>query len=89
MAGDLWGEYPEAALQTHYAEQMEEIEWVSRLYPEAKDYLDSLTQKIIDLVGQSLDGLEPASLSYCRARCGFAMNRRRTAPAISPWRRFR
>lgn len=43
---------------------------------EAKDYLDSLTKKMVDLVGQSLDGLEPASLSYCRARCGFAMNRR-------------
>jgi len=43
---------------------------------EAQDYLDSLTQTMVELVGQSLDCLEPASLSYCHARCGFAMNRR-------------
>lgn len=43
---------------------------------EAKDYFDSLTQKLVELVGKSLDGLKPASLSYCSARCGFAMNRR-------------
>jgi len=43
---------------------------------EAEDYLDSLIQKMVELVGQSFDRLEPASLSYCRARCGFAMNRR-------------
>jgi len=43
---------------------------------ENADYLESLTEKMVDLVGQSLDGLEPASLSYGHARCGFAMNRR-------------
>ncbi len=43
---------------------------------EAKAYFDSLTQTLVDLVGKSLDGLEPATLSYCCARCGFAMNRR-------------
>jgi len=43
---------------------------------EAADYLSALTQKLVDLVGQSLERLEPASLSYGHARCGFAMNRR-------------
>ena len=43
---------------------------------EAVDYLDGLTQKLVDLVGQSLEGLEPAVLAYGHARCGFAMNRR-------------
>ncbi len=43
---------------------------------EAKEYFDSLTQTLVELVGKSLDGLEPAALSYCHARCGFAMNRR-------------
>lgn len=43
---------------------------------ENADYLESLTEKVVDLVGESLDGLEPASLSYGHARCGFAMNRR-------------
>ncbi|HPM82465.1 MAG TPA: neutral/alkaline non-lysosomal ceramidase N-terminal domain-containing protein [Candidatus Anammoximicrobium sp.] len=43
---------------------------------EAKEYFESLTQALVDIVGKSLDGLEPAALSYCYARCGFAMNRR-------------
>ena len=43
---------------------------------EAKDYFDGLAQSLVDVVGQSLDRLEPASLAYGHARCGFAMNRR-------------
>lgn len=43
---------------------------------EAADYFNSLTQTLVTLAGQSLDRLEPASLAYCKARCGFAMNRR-------------
>lgn len=43
---------------------------------EAADYFDSLADTLVELVGQALDRLEPASLSYNYARCGFAMNRR-------------
>ena len=43
---------------------------------EAKDYFDSLTVTLVDLVGKAIEQIQPASLSYCRARCGFAMNRR-------------
>jgi hypothetical protein len=43
---------------------------------EAREYFDGLTQTLVELVGKSLAGLEPVSLSYCSARCGFAMNRR-------------
>jgi hypothetical protein len=43
---------------------------------EAKDYFDRLAKSLVDCVGQSLDRLEPASLAYGHARCGFAMNRR-------------
>ena len=43
---------------------------------EAKDYFDGLVQTLVGLVGQSIDRLEPAVLSYSFARCGFAMNRR-------------
>ncbi len=43
---------------------------------EAKDYFDRLTQALVEVVGQSLERLEPASLAYGHARCGFAMNRR-------------
>ena len=43
---------------------------------EAKDYFDELTGALVDVVGRSLDSLEPATLAYGHARCGFAMNRR-------------
>jgi neutral ceramidase len=43
---------------------------------DAKDYFDWLSGTLVDLVGQALDRLEPARLSYSYARCGFAMNRR-------------
>ncbi len=43
---------------------------------EAKDYFDQLTKELVKIVGQSLDNLQPASLFYGQARCGFAMNRR-------------
>jgi hypothetical protein len=43
---------------------------------DAEDYFEHLTDTLVDLVGQSLDRLQPASLSYGHARCGFAMNRR-------------
>jgi neutral ceramidase len=43
---------------------------------DAKEYFDWLSGTLVQLVGQALDRLETASLSYCYARCGFAMNRR-------------
>lgn len=43
---------------------------------DAKDYFDRLADTLVALVGQALDRLAPASLSYSYARCGFAMNRR-------------
>ncbi len=38
--GALWNEYPQCLMQTHIAEQAEEIELAQRLFPEAADYLD-------------------------------------------------
>lgn len=38
--GALWSEYPDCLMQTHLSEQVEEIEWVRQLYPDARDYLD-------------------------------------------------
>jgi len=35
-----------------------------------------LVEKIAGIVGEALGKLEPVSLNYSRARCGFAMNRR-------------
>ncbi|MGX9354862.1 guanine deaminase [Roseobacteraceae bacterium S113] len=39
--GALWAAHPECLMQTHLSEQTDEIAWVSELYPEARDYLDT------------------------------------------------
>jgi guanine deaminase len=39
--GALWAEHPDCLMQTHLSEQTDEIEWVRRLYPLARDYLDT------------------------------------------------
>ncbi len=39
--GALWAAHPDCLMQTHLAEQKEEVEWVGRLFPEARDYLDT------------------------------------------------
>ncbi|MEM9009852.1 MAG: guanine deaminase [Pseudomonadota bacterium] len=38
-AGALWQAHPDCLMQTHLAEQTEEIAWVAELFPEAPDYL--------------------------------------------------
>lgn len=43
---------------------------------DAQDYFASLTTTLVELVGQSLEQLQPANLSYSFARCSVAMNRR-------------
>ncbi len=43
---------------------------------QCRRYVDGLEKKLVVLVGQALDSLAPASLSYTHARAGFAMNRR-------------
>lgn len=42
--GALWAEHPECLMQTHLSEQVDEIEWVRSLFPEARDYLDTYEQ---------------------------------------------
>ena len=39
--GALWAEHPDCLMQTHLSEQVDEIEWVLGLYPQARDYLDT------------------------------------------------
>lgn len=39
--GALWAQYPDALMQTHLSEQVDEIAWVRALYPDARDYLDT------------------------------------------------
>ena len=39
--GALWAANPGCLMQTHLSEQTEEVAWVSELFPEARDYLDT------------------------------------------------
>lgn len=39
--GALWSEHPDCLMQTHLSEQLDEIEWVAQLFPDARDYLDT------------------------------------------------
>jgi guanine deaminase len=39
-AGALWREYPDLTLQTHIAENRDEVAFVTSLFPERKDFLD-------------------------------------------------
>jgi guanine deaminase len=39
-AGRLAQEFPQVLIQTHVAENLEEIEWARRLFPQARSYLD-------------------------------------------------
>ena len=43
---------------------------------DAQEYFAFLTTTLVDLVGQSIERLQPANLSYSLARCSVAMNRR-------------
>jgi guanine deaminase len=40
LAGELAATYPDTYLQTHVAENTDEVEWVKSLYPNARSYLD-------------------------------------------------
>ncbi len=42
--GALWSEFPDCVMQTHLSEQLDEIDWVRSLYPNARDYLDTYEQ---------------------------------------------
>lgn len=48
--------------------------------PAAEKYMARLQQQLVALVGDALKRLAPAKLEFQRARCGFAMNRRRPTP---------
>ena len=43
---------------------------------QSRQYVEDLQQKLLELVGKSIEDLAPARLSYSHARAGFAMNRR-------------
>jgi guanine deaminase len=40
LAGSLWREHPGTFVQTHIAENRDEVAWVTQLFPQRRDYLD-------------------------------------------------
>ena len=46
----------------------------------ATEYVDFLQRTLLKVVGDALENTTPSKVSYCRARCGFAMNRRTPTP---------
>src|SRR4029078_12291871 len=40
LAGTLWREHPGTFMQTHIAEQHDEVAWVMKLFPQRRYYLD-------------------------------------------------
>ena len=48
--GALWAKRPDVLMQTHLSEQVDEIEWVKGMYPDARDYLD--TYEAYGLLGE-------------------------------------
>jgi guanine deaminase len=68
--GKLWDEYPSCLMQTHLSEQLDEIEWVKGLYPEARDYLDTYEQFGLvregALFGHAIH-LEPREIAHLKA----------------------
>tara|TARA_S200000501_G_scaffold374869_1_gene425432 strand:- start:771 stop:1835 length:1065 start_codon:yes stop_codon:yes gene_type:complete len=76
--GSLWSEYPDCLMQTHLSEQKEEIEWVSKLFPEHESYLDiydkfnlvkknSIFGHCIHLKGKEIEMLKErqSSIAHC------------------------
>ena len=76
--GSLWSEYPDCLMQTHLSEQKEEIEWVSKLFPEHESYLDiydkfnlvkknSIFGHCIHLKGNEIEMLKErqSSIAHC------------------------
>ncbi len=49
--GALWAQYPDVLMQTHISEQLSEIDWVRKLFPVARDYLD--TYETFGLLGKN------------------------------------
>lgn len=39
-AGELWDEFPDCFMQTHVSENLDEVAWARRLFPERAGYLD-------------------------------------------------
>ncbi|MEZ6131671.1 MAG: hypothetical protein R3C59_23685 [Planctomycetaceae bacterium] len=76
---------------THCGPEIRTTRWsLDGLPPErlqqSTAYVARLQETLLKLVGDALAELKPARVSHCRARCGFAMNRR--TPSATGYRNF-
>ena len=70
---------------THCGPEIRTTRWSDDGLPEkrlaaAQSYVTFLKSKLVQVVEQAIDNLQLADVSFCRARCGFAMNRRLPSP---------
>ncbi len=74
MAGRLLAAYPGTYMQTHVAENTDEVRWVAELFPEARSYLDVyarhglLTERAVLAHGIWLDDTDRAVLAGAGAQ---------------------
>ncbi len=78
-AGELAARYPDAWIQSHVAENLDEVRWVQALYPEARSYL-----AVYDSFGLMRERAVYAHCIYFDAADRALMRERRTAAAVSP-----
>lgn len=77
MAGRLMAEHPGLYMQTHVAENQDEVRWVHQLFPQARSYLDVyaghglLNERAILAHGIWLDGADHARLHDAGAQIAF------------------
>ncbi|MGA0610163.1 guanine deaminase [Caldimonas sp. KR1-144] len=77
MAGRLLGEVPGLYMQTHVAENEDEVRWVAQLFPDARSYLDVyeraglLNERAVLAHGIWLDDADRARLAATGAQIAF------------------
>ena len=96
MAGRLLRAAPDLYLQTHVAENRDEVAWVSRLFPEARSYLDVyarhglLTERSVLAHGVWLDDVDRARLAQAGAQVAFCPSSNLfLGSGLFDWRRSR
>lgn len=78
-AGALAAQYPDVWVQSHVAENLDEIAWVRELFPKARSYLS-----VYDDFGLMRERAVYAHCIYLDAADRALLRQRRTAAAISP-----
>ena len=79
LAGELARSRPELLIQSHVAENVDEVRWIAELYPDARSYLD-----VYDRVGLLREGAVYAHCIWFDAADRARMQATGTAAAVCP-----